>query len=158
MKEAMTIIKDEAQRVKIHFCVPPIGTEIILAEDWTFKLYDESRNRTLIYAMGVTDKYPPRDKWEYSYYANPPAVEVTLPKGSKLTVSRIYIRCGKKAYDSITFTLKSHPLDKKIKGRFWAKLGDVNKIICFPIGEQVEMEEYFASFAPTEQKFKFIDV
>ena len=60
--------------------------------------------------------------------------EVTLPVGTELKFSRIYIRQGCKDYSSVTFTIQSIPsegigekIDKK-KPRFWAKLPDVNKI------------------------------
>lgn len=52
-----------------------------------------------------------------------------LPAGTILTVARIYIRQGLSSYDSMTFSINSHP-NKKIKGRFWAKLKEVNTIMC----------------------------
>lgn len=72
------------------------------------------------------------------------SIPTTLPIGTKLKVSRIYIRaCGDTDFDSVTFTVEipqEQPVaepgkrkPKKIKpkkGRFWAKLGDVNQIIC----------------------------
>lgn len=60
---------------------------------------------------------------------------VKLPKGTVLRVARIYIRAGKgwdgksrSNYSSLTFTIKKCP-DKKLKGRFWAKLADVNQMV-----------------------------
>lgn len=64
--------------------------------------------------------------------------EVTLPAGTTLKVDRIYIRKGVGDYDSLTFfathipgvtDVKRGPFAKR-KPRFWAKLGDVNRIIC----------------------------
>lgn len=50
----------------------------------------------------------------------------TLPKGTRLRVDRIYIRKGKKEYDSLTFWALD--LSKK-RVRFFARLADVNKAI-----------------------------
>lgn len=59
---------------------------------------------------------------------------ITLPVGTVLRVDRIYIRSGKKEWDSITFSICKHPHFTEMKrkivadGRFWAKLEDVNEI------------------------------
>ena len=39
--------------VKVNFCIPSLGTELVLASDWTFALYAEYRNRTLIKSLGL---------------------------------------------------------------------------------------------------------
>jgi hypothetical protein len=77
-------------------------------------------------------------------------VDVTLPAGAALTVDRIYVRKGVDAYNSLTFWLKkpaklkkpkkgepvppvdpNHEFLTKIGGvRFWAKLPEVNQIVC----------------------------
>lgn len=77
-------------------------------------------------------------------------IDVRIPAGAVLTVDRIYIRKGVDAYNSLTFWLrKPAKLKKPKKGepvppvdpdyeflakaggtRFWAKLPDVNRIIC----------------------------
>ena len=57
--------------------------------------------------------------------------DYTLPAGTILKIDRIYIRKGKSEFDSITFVIKKHPDDKRgalIRGRFWAKLPEVNGI------------------------------
>ena len=46
-----------------------------------------------------------------------------------LSVDRIFIRNGMPDYDSVTFRIRSHPEQKKLKGRFWVKLDDANKIV-----------------------------
>jgi hypothetical protein len=38
-------------------CIPNLGTIMVLAEDWTFKLYFESRNSTLLNVFGAKKKY-----------------------------------------------------------------------------------------------------
>lgn len=50
----------------------------------------------------------------------------TLPKGSVLTVDRIYIRKGAADFDSISFWLVGSKL------KFWARLDNVNEIHCAP--------------------------
>lgn len=64
---------------------------------------------------------------------------VTLPKGTVLSVDRIYIRKGASDFSSLTFYVHECPLPeltpakkgggfKKGRKRFWAKLDDVNRI------------------------------
>ena len=68
-------------------------------------------------------------------------INMTLPINTILKVVRIYIRQGLEDYDSITFVIEDCPIlelkSKKSGGlykgkqlRFWAKLEDVNTIIC----------------------------
>lgn len=116
--------------------IPPIGTEITLAEDWTFELWNESRNDTLVEVMGI--QWPEAD-----YYGKRKQHHtVTIPKGETLKIDRIYIRKGKDDFDSVTFMWKgkqrpayveqfysrSYKMPARIV-RFWAKLDDVNKIL-----------------------------
>jgi len=77
-------------------------------------------------------------------------IDVCLPINTMLTVDRIYIRKGVDAYNSLTFWLKKPAKLPKVKkgeppvipseeydflqrvggNRFWAKLPDVNNIVC----------------------------
>lgn len=138
----------EKELVKVQFCIPPLGTEIILAEPWTFMLYKESRNRTLITNLGL--------KYEEDYSVKK-IKEITIPRGSKLSISRIYIRNGLSEFDSVTFYLKKYFGNSKIKGRFWAKLHDVNKMVCFPIGKDIDVDSVFESFRKNKEKFLAVD-
>ena len=114
---------------KVHFCIPPLRAVVVLAQDWKFTLWRERRNTSLIQATGKVDE------------------EVKPPKGTELAVDRIYIRNGAKSYDSVTFRVKKCPIEAYEKCRFWAKLPDVNKIICYPLGSKIEaVNEAFASF------------
>jgi len=58
----------------------------------------------------------------------------TLKKGTVLEVDRIYIRKGAADYSSITFRIKGG----KKSPRFFAKLEDVNKMECEPLGRNVK--------------------
>jgi len=130
--------------------IPEIGDSIRLTADWTFGLYNEDRNSTL---MEVTnDPRPVTYSWNTTDYS---AIPCTIPAGSILKVDRIYIRKGKGEYSSLTFLwkdMRTKPkfLDKVATSysgrdlfgdsrsyqakkparpvRFWAKLDDVNKI------------------------------
>ena len=127
--------------------VPTIGMRFQLSKDWTFRLYDEHRNRTLILKVGL-DKHPKVGTWDYAYRKMDPLADVTMPKGLVLTVDRIYVKKGAGAYDSLTFQIgkKNQTFSKaKMKeygnlcgARFWAKLGDVNQICCKVIEDEVE--------------------
>lgn len=140
--------------------VPALGTIIVLAEDWTFKLFFERRNKTLLKALcpkkggGAYVGYNPDDHAgsELLRHLDPltdkelldahhtyrttnsnrqPYLEVTLPAGSQLKIDRIYIRAGVTAYNSITFRTTKICPDKNLRSkRFWVKLQDANTIIC----------------------------
>lgn len=112
--------------------IPTIGDVLVLAEDWTFTLHREYRNHKFA-----------DDNFDFNYtkpWFDPEddqaPREVTLPKGTHLKLARIYLRNGfgrHQDYDSITFFCNAHLKGKAakaaIKGRFWAALTDVNKII-----------------------------
>jgi hypothetical protein len=108
--------------------IPPLGFEFVLAEPWTFTLFDEYRNETAMKHFGLpqTERY---------YYHERTGHQVTIQAGAILKIDRIFIRRGASDFDSVTFFMKGG--DKVIpftKGRqkairFWAKLADVNKII-----------------------------
>ncbi len=115
--------------------IPEIGDEIRLLSDWTFDLYNEDRNSTMM--EKVNDQRRMR-AWGDDYGSIP----CTVPAGVVLKIDRIYIRKGNKDYSSITFLWKGEALPAKIKTysdgstgriprqpiRFWAKLSDVNNI------------------------------
>jgi hypothetical protein len=53
--------------------IPSLGTIIVLAEDWTFKLFFEGRNNTLLMALCPNKVSPMPDRikvgsWEHKYY------------------------------------------------------------------------------------------
>lgn len=115
--------------------IPEIGDRIELLEDWTFKLYNESRNKSVIEALQLKDKYTERDQRSRSV----DGYDATLLKGTVLTVDRIYIRNGNKDYSSLSFIISSTHDERFVSkkgafgskqqyGRFWAKLEDVNQI------------------------------
>lgn len=108
------------------FYIPTIGERIKLVQDWTFTLYDEYRNEGMIEVLGLKHDYWSRGAKNLG--------EVTLPAGTVLTVSRIYVRSGLKDYDSVTFIVnKKGCPDPRIANsktgkqiRFWVKLNDIN--------------------------------
>ena len=115
---------------KIKIFIPTIGAKLKLAKGWTFDLHDERRNDRFLKAIG-------HEKLGLGYRYSPGgpkvASEITLPKGTVLTVDRIYIRKGSSDFDSITFNILKGSCPKKPeleKTRFWVKLSDVNKMEC----------------------------
>ena len=162
MKNEIKPSIDPKTLVKVQFCIPPLGTKIVLAEPWTFDLFVESRNDKLIDSLGFRIKKPnAKYSWDREWTIPEPAYgepipNITLPAGSKLTISRIYIRHGKSAYDSVTFSLlKSKTFNGH--GRFWAKLYDVNKIVCYPVGVDVDVDRTFDAFN-YDRKYKLLDI
>jgi hypothetical protein len=100
-----------------------------LTKDWSFGLYDEGRNDSL---LKVVRGSPHEWDWE-SYDDQAKLVDgVTLPADTVLIVSRVFVRSGQSSdYDSITFRIeKGCPESKYDKCRFWVKLADANKIEC----------------------------
>jgi hypothetical protein len=150
-------VKDEPESAIpiIRFCVPTIGTQIVLAKPWTFDVYNEYRNGSLLKIM--------RDGWtedDINWRDDVKSMgQCTFPAGTKLKVARIYIRLGLSDFDSLTFTVKECPDGRfKKKGiRFWAKLRDVNKIECFPIGTDPKMVAAFSSFLPDPNQ-RWLDI
>jgi len=121
--------------------VPDIGTDLTLAEDWTFVLVPEYRNDKLWTAAGLPNyghsqavKVKRGDAPGEVFLVDEQGTEfvpqVTLPKGTVLRCARVYIRNGKNAsnFSSLTWTIKKCP-DKTLKGRFWARLHDCNNMI-----------------------------
>lgn len=117
--------------------IPEIGDSIKLLSPWTFDLYNEDRNSSL---MEVT-KDPRKVIW--TGHKDFGALPCTIPAGTVLKIDRIYIRKGVKDYSSITFLWKGMSTESRIEKylwdgseykvprkpvRFWARLADVNNI------------------------------
>ena len=129
----------------MNLYIPAIGTKMVLTEPWTFMLFSEDRNNKFIDTLYTSRAFYdvlPKLKLDsdgtpthrrYSYEARE-FCNFTLPTGTQLSVSRVYIRLGQKEFDSITFNASVdviHPTTKKptkVKGRFWVKLTDANTI------------------------------
>jgi hypothetical protein len=116
--------------------IPDVGDSIKLTADWTFDLFNEDRNHSLMEKLG--DARRTIGSWHESYGAVP----ATIPAGATLKVDRIYIRKGSKEFSSVTFLWTGESLPAKMETyrdgstgriprqpvRFWAKLADVNNI------------------------------
>lgn len=116
--------------------IPDIGTIIKLSEPWKFRLQVESRNWKLLQELQLVKG---DDCWTANVRGK--IFEIEIPGGSILKVDRIYIRKGGDDYrdlSSITFILEKgsnvihegNTITIKKSGRFWAKLSDVNDIVC----------------------------
>ena len=125
--------------------IPEINDSIRLVEPWTFDLFNEYRNETL---MEISSIEFPRIQSSFKQF-----VPFTIPTGEVLKIDRIYIRKGASDYSSLSFlwvgkrtsskvitrtatavgygTKQSWDYDVKKPAkpvRFWAKLADVNNI------------------------------
>jgi len=118
--------------------IPNCKTELVLTEDWTFELYYESRNDALLKCFGFypLDQERGGGWWRYvqdgsRYPRTLRKATVTLLAGTIMRVDRVYIRQGTTdTYDSLTFWIKKRSKKQTINGRFWAKLADVNRMVC----------------------------
>lgn len=117
--------------MKLH--IPKLGDELVLAEPWTFTVFQERRNTSLAEVSGYKfKKWPDPEYWKVW-----PLGPFTFPAGTKLVVDRIYIRAGSEDFDSVTFRASGYTSSVRtgLKGkkeksvRFWAKLDDVNKMV-----------------------------
>ena len=136
---------------KMTLFVPNIGDELTLAADWTFTLHPESRNNTFWKRSGLPSirtrwnqvvgdekdpictvvECPNHTNFLQDSKGNQFSPEVTLPKGTVLKCARVYIRNGNqdmRDFASLTWSIAKCP-DKKLKGRFWAKLADCNQMV-----------------------------
>ena len=141
--------------------IPQIGDVINLTEDWEFNLHHENRNKDLLVEFFNFDKvkYIP-------YIENNKFNSFKLLKDTILTIDRIYIRKGNDDFSSITFNAI---FPNGFKGRFWAKLEDVNNIE-FEIMKIKDINIKFTSFIQkieittidkldiNKPKFKDVDV
>lgn len=98
--------------------IPELGTNLLLTEDWTVTIHPERRNEGFYkFTKRPCEGYFCKGAEVFTY---------TIPKGSVLSVERIYIRAGAKDFSSITF--RYIPIKGKAGIRFWAKLEEVNNI------------------------------
>lgn len=118
--------------------IPACGYRIKLTQDWSFPLYFEHRNESLLKQFSV--KPPSNGRWygpdchvDADYAKGLRTVTATLSAGTVLEVDRVYVRAHSKSvkdgdndYDAVTFRVVTQDKDKK--ARFWAKLADVNNI------------------------------
>jgi len=115
-------------------------------KDWLGKIDTDKLNKA--YKQAEADCLEYKKYWEdraihreEAAKIGKPSIQVTLPKGTKLIVDRIYIRKGASDYSSITFrtnslgeaTVKGGFFQSKTKTkkslRFWIKLQECNTII-----------------------------
>ena len=137
--------------------IPDIGTLLKLEQDWTFTLYAERRNTTL---MNLFIEKPKSVDLNWSYHS---LVQntiknqlVELPQGLVIKVDRIYIRKGLSQYSSITFTVpkpktkkdkEEMPQNVKFGGcKFWVKLHECNGIKFSTIQKNAETTQLFQKF------------
>lgn len=162
-------MSDGKKFISIRFCVPSLGTKVVLAENWTFDLFHERRNDSLLKKLGIykNDGGSWGGDWRLvssGRYGDYRSTKVTAPAGTKLSVDRIYIRKPFKDFDSVTFRVcKKDSPDKNFCGvRFWAKLRDVNKITCLPIGDSDSLKEFESyleagkAFLETADRYDFL--
>ena len=109
--------------------IPTIGAEFVLASDWEFTLYSERRNDKFWESCKKLDGSIQNPVGKNDWYGDrgDRNIAITLPAGTVISITRIYVRAGKEEYDSITFSIKSCPT-KGMKGRFWVKLEDANEM------------------------------
>ena len=109
--------------------IPTVGTNLILAEPWTFTLFSERRNKSLWEVLKPEAKYSSRITCQEP-------ISCTLPENWELTVDRIYIRSSYRSFDSITFKCAYN--GKRV--RFWVKLADANNMVV-KTKEEVKSEQ-----------------
>jgi hypothetical protein len=102
--------------------IPQPSMRLLLAEDWTFDLEYSWRSSDLWRACGGPAVS----------YAGSPKHPVTLPAGTTLILTRIRIVKGGGQYNVVGFQVAAGgcPANRQLeKGKFLAKLEDVNRIV-----------------------------
>jgi hypothetical protein len=128
--ECPVLLRQELDEKAGVVWIPTIGTQLVLARDWSFTLHEEGRN----YKFSKNFPHLRFIEWAGNRPDGPKVGEVTLPRNTILTVDRIYLRQGAGAFDSVSFRcntglrLTKAQKEDLIRGRFWAKLEDVNEI------------------------------
>lgn len=121
-----------------QFHIPRLGDIVTLASDWTFAVINDPRNHMVLQWSGHPEysaqSYYPLGVTSTSYYGPRlnKTVQLTIPKGTRLKIDRIYIRKGQRDFDSVTFIapdLKALQNCSKKSVRFFAKLDDVNTMV-----------------------------
>lgn len=117
----------------MNLTIPSVGDILTLSQDWEFSLQREYRNYQFVESFckhnpGYVNPWLGKNWGGLDDCKN---VEFMIPAGSKIAVDRIYIRKGKKDYDSITFRVPKGGISvcPKFSGRFWVQLSDANKIV-----------------------------
>jgi hypothetical protein len=93
----------------MNLYIPAIGDELRLTADWTFDLYDEDRNSSLMEFLD--DPRKGKSRWSRDLTIHP----ATIKAGAVLKVDRIYIRKGMDDFDSITFYWKDARTEPRIE-------------------------------------------
>lgn len=129
--------RDVFAKHRYLFRIPTIGENITLASEWSFVLHEEHRNVEFAKRLGFSDwrEYPTHGPpWGDPTLGPPREAKVALPKGTVLRIDRIYIRKGSEEFDSVTFfcnpSMRGPAAKTSLKGRFWAKLVEVNTIVA----------------------------
>lgn len=157
MAKAATAKATTAPAITRQVQIPTIGDEMILAEPWTFRLYDEGRNHGLFEFLGEWVEEEINSPWRrhtcgwhgtsgkvsctpencpmvpHTYTVGKPAsplLDVTLPAGAVLVVDRIYLRKGAAEFDSITF-LWHTGVTKELRASRWNSAKQKKKVVRF---------------------------
>ena len=103
--------------------VPTLGTTLLLKENWTFE-------GKYFFLEGLREKEPPYFK-QYLAQDLIDYIPITIPKETVLRVEKFIIDKGWYTQDTITFKVIKCAVCPTIeKEKFWAKIEDVNEIVC----------------------------
>ncbi len=109
--------------------IPVVGDTLVLAKDWQLDMLNEYRNeKFLAMATGKSETELNEERWAmWPKTKSPVFYPITIPKGTKLRVERVYIRAGSSSeFNSLTFSTPLLKVNKRVL-RFWAKLDDVHQ-------------------------------
>jgi hypothetical protein len=106
----------------MRLCIPSFDQELVLTQDWNFRLFYDYDNKTLLEKFGFEYDSILDDDRHFE--------TITLPVNSILEICGYDIGPeGYRACDSIDFMIKS----EDIKCTFWTKLEDANNVHCSTI-------------------------
>ena len=104
--------------------IPSLKTKLQLTKLWTFSLFCEERNKTL---WDLKSGRSPLNMIPLMHRRGVMAL-IDLPKGTNLTIDRIFIRQGSEPFNSVTMRGEVEHFGNLYKVRFWVVLDDFNKM------------------------------
>lgn len=76
-----------------HLFIPELGTNLELNENWSFDLYAEYRNENFGKYNGQSlNRSSYKSNFDFWIESKSSSIPIVLPKGTILTIDRIYIR------------------------------------------------------------------
>jgi len=136
-------------QIRVRLCIPPFGARLVLAEPWTFMLFQTRGSLRLVKALDKSASPPwPRGRIPSSDDLLASEVPIVIPKDTTLTIDIVRVDRHGYGYSHIGFKVKKGESPDRMfwSTRFIARLEDVNRMVCLPARDEA-VEKAFKSYA-----------